>query len=125
MKYRRLYHDAEGESHWAEVPVEMRPTTFAPPSPKIGLSKFNNASRYAFLRFPEGWEGKWHTSPEKQMLIIISGELEIEASDGVAHRFPTGYAVMLEDTEGKGHLTRVVGNFAVLGAVLRFANKPT
>ena len=122
MKYRRLYEDAEGISHWDEVEVKMSPTEFAPPAAKIGLSKFNDAERYAFLRLPEGWEGPWHRSPVRQMLIIISGELEIEAGNGLAHRFPAGYAVMLEDTQGKGHVTRVIGNWAVLGAIVRFTD---
>ena len=119
MKYRRLYADEQGESHWDIVPVKMIKTAFAPPAPKVDLSSFNDAKRFAFLRLPEGWEGNWHRSPKKQMLITMSGELEIEASDGVAHRFPAGYAVLLEDTDGKGHVTRVIGNWELLATVIR------
>lgn len=119
MKYRRLFADEQGESHWDVVPVEMSKSDFAPPAPEVDLSSFNDAKRYAFLGFPEGWEGNWHPSPKKQMVIMISGEVEIKASDGETHRFPAGYAVLLEDTQGKGHVTRVIGNWEVLAAVIQ------
>ena len=119
MKYRRLFEDELGESHWVDVPVEMSKTVFAPPAPEMSMSEFSDAKRYAFLRLPVGWEGDWHPSPKRQMIITVSGDVEIVASDGVAHRFPAGYAVLLEDTRGKGHVTRVIGNFDVLAAVIQ------
>jgi hypothetical protein len=43
----------------------------------------------------------------------MSGELEVEVSDGEIRRFSAGSLVLLEDTTGKGHLTRVVGSTGV------------
>ena len=122
MKYRRLFEDEEGESHWEDLPVQMTQPAFVPPAPEIGLSEFSEAKRYAFLRLPEGWEGDWHPAPKRQLIISVLGNIEIEASDGKTHRFPVGHAVLLEDTGGKGHITRVIGNSDVLATVIQLEN---
>jgi hypothetical protein len=119
MKYRRLFEDEEGDSHWENVPVQINQPVFVPTSPDIGLSDFNEAKRYAFLHLPVSWEGDLHPTPKRQLIISVLGNIEIEASDGETHRFPAGHAVLLEDTEGKGHITRVIGNSDVLATVIQ------
>ena len=49
----------------------------------------------------------WHTVPVRQFAITILGELEVEVSGGVRRRIKTGELVFLEDTSGKGHITRL------------------
>ncbi len=50
----------------------------------------------------------WHTAPRKQFAINMSGELEVELSDGSRRRIGSDL-VYLEDTTGKGHVTRALG----------------
>ena len=50
----------------------------------------------------------WHTAPQKQFAINMTGSLEVEISDGSRHMIGQGDLVYLEDITGKGHVTRVV-----------------
>jgi hypothetical protein len=50
----------------------------------------------------------WHTAPRKQFAINMSGALEVEVSDG-SRRTIGSDLVYLEDTTGKGHVTRALG----------------
>ena len=50
----------------------------------------------------------WHTAPRKQFAINMTGELEVELSDGSRRRIGSDL-VYLEDTTGKGHVTRALG----------------
>ncbi len=51
-------------------------------------------------------------------IFFLSGEMEFEASDGEVRPGVPGQAILLEDTTGKGHSSRVTGNAdAVLALV--------
>jgi quercetin dioxygenase-like cupin family protein len=64
---------------------------------------------FAIISSPSGWFGDWHPAPRKQYMFCLSGELEVEVSDGEIRRFNPGSVILLEDTSGKGHVSRVVG----------------
>ena len=119
MKYTRVYADAEGESHLEDVEVELKPTDFAPPAPPLNLSPFTPAKRFGFLHASPGWSGDWHPAPKRQICFYLAGEVEGEASDGEVRRFGPGDVVLLEDTVGKGHRSRVVGNQEAVMAVVQ------
>jgi hypothetical protein len=50
----------------------------------------------------------WHNTPRKQFAINMTGELEVELSDGTRRKIGSDL-VFLEDTTGKGHVTRALG----------------
>jgi hypothetical protein len=50
----------------------------------------------------------WHTAPRPQFAINMIGSLEVEISDGSRVQIGPGDLVYLEDTSGKGHVTRVL-----------------
>jgi hypothetical protein len=52
-------------------------------------------------------------------VFFLSGEIEFEASDGERRRVAAGGAILLEDTTGKGHQSRVVGDGPALLAVVQ------
>ena len=119
VRYTRLYADSEGESHFEDVEVEFQETDFAPPAPPLNVSPFFPATECGFLTAPPGWVGEWHPAPRRQFLLYLAGQTEIQASDGEVRAFGPGDILLLEDTTGKGHLTRVVSPTEVLNAVVR------
>ena len=44
----------------------------------------------------------------RQFSISMSGEIEVEVSDGKKHAIHAGDIVFLEDLQGKGHITRIL-----------------
>ena len=119
MKYVKLYVDDVGGSHFQDVNIKLEPMDFAPPAPIIHLSSFQPATQYAFCRFPSGWHGDWHPAPHKQIFFILSGKNKAEASDGEIRQFGPGSVLLVEDTWGKGHISRVVGGKDLIAAVVQ------
>ncbi len=56
----------------------------------------------------------WHNAPAPQFAINLTGELQVELSDGEKHKIGPGDLVFLEDTKGKGHITRLLGPVTAL-----------
>ena len=113
LAYVRVHTDSQGESHFAdsEIPLELK--DFAPPAAPLAVSPGQAASEVLFLSLPGGWVGDWHPAPRLQYLISLSGEIDFEVSDGEVRRFSSGSIILLEDTSGKGHIARVVGEETV------------
>jgi quercetin dioxygenase-like cupin family protein len=108
MKYTRLYADANDESHFEDVEVDFVSTDFAASAPPLDLSEPVPAAQFAFLSTPAGWSSDWHSSSARNMFFVLTGEWEVTASDGETRRFDTGSALLVEDTSGKGHSSRVI-----------------
>lgn len=107
-EYTRIYSDAEGESHFENVTIPFNLADFAPPAPPISVTDAINTEAFVLISSPSGWFGDWHPTPTRQYIIMISGELEAAVSDGEIRRFKKGDMILLEDSIGKGHVTRVV-----------------
>jgi mannose-6-phosphate isomerase-like protein (cupin superfamily) len=119
MRYLRLFVDDAGETHLEDVAVPLSSVEFAPPAPPLDLSAYHAADRYAFCRFPAGWHGDWHPTPRRQVFFLLAGEMEVEVSDGEVRHIGPGTIVLVEDTHGRGHVSRVVGPQDVLSAVVQ------
>ena len=52
----------------------------------------------------------WHTAPRRQYVITLSGQAEIEVAGGKKITVGPGHIDLVEDTTGKGHITKVTGN---------------
>ena len=51
----------------------------------------------------------WHTGPARQFVITLSGSSEVEVSGGIHVLAGPGHINLIEDTTGKGHVTRNFG----------------
>ena len=49
-----------------------------------------------------------HVAPRRHLSVILAGTLELECSPTEVRRFGPGSLVLLEDTTGEGHITRIV-----------------
>jgi hypothetical protein len=122
MTYARIYADAAGESHFEDVVAPLAPVDYAPPAPPVNLSAPEPARAFVFMSAPPGWDGDWHPTPRRQIVFYLAGEVEVEASDGEARRFGPGGVTLGEDTTGKGHRSRVVGEVEALLAVVQLVD---
>ena len=112
LKYHHFYSDAQGESHLDEVEVKQTLSQAAPPAPPILVSAFNPASQWGFFSAPVGWFGDWHPAPARQFMILLSGAVDVMASDGGVLKMRPGDIVLLEDTWGRGHRSTNVSDGA-------------
>jgi len=115
MKNVRLFATEDGESHFENVETEFKSVDYAPPAPALDMSEPVAAHRYVMVRFPAGWDSELHPTPRRQHFVALSGEFDMEASDGSVMTFAAGDMCLMEDKTGKGHSARVRGDKDVLG----------
>ncbi len=51
----------------------------------------------------------FHNAPRRQLVINLSGSVDIEVGDGTVRRIGPGEILLAEDTTGQGHISRAVG----------------
>lgn len=105
MKYFRIYAGDDGESHFEDLEIDLREA-----SGQSSLSELIPATGVIFRRSPADQHIDWHPAPRRQYVITLSGEAEVEASDGEVRRIGPGTIMLADDTSGKGHITRGVGD---------------
>ena len=93
----RIYSTPDGGSRVEELTISDN----AKPIPVTRMTA--GAYRGSGTRKPD-----WHNAPRKQFAINMSGFLEVELTDGKRHKIGSDL-VFLEDTTGKGHVTRPLG----------------
>jgi hypothetical protein len=111
MQYVRVYVDPDGESHFEDVDVPMQAVTTVT---GVSTSKGHSGPIGDALTFTRvdpadasvGQWGVWHPDPNRQFVVWLEGEIEIEVSDGEVRQFGPGRLLLLEDTTGKGHRNR-------------------
>ena len=104
--YVRVYAGADGETHFEDVhlPRERResPTgtvdEVTAPIPVEGL--------VFRLVISEASDTEPHNAPQRLFIVQIDGTVEVEVSDGEKRVFGPGSVLLVEDTTGKGHVTR-------------------
>lgn len=109
--YVRLYADADGQSHLEDVPLAGEPRDVVESELRAVFSE-PFAARSASFRYvvQEAASEHPHNTPRRQFIVMLTGVCEIESSDGDRRRLGPGEVLLLEDTEGDGHITRRVGD---------------
>ena len=104
--YVTIYADAQGESHFGAVAIDLIKADYAPPAPPAFVSEVQDAETVGFFSAPAGWDGTWHPAPKRQFMAVLKGEFEVTVSDGEVRVFMPGDLILLEDLTGKGHYTK-------------------
>lgn len=110
IPFTRMYSDQNGVSHFAsgEIPFGEENAQGAKVIP------FTSATAIGYLLLPPGYSQDWSPTPVAQWIIILSGTGELEVLDGEIRTFSTGSILRAEDTEGRGHRTRNLGDEPVV-----------
>ena len=111
MKCLRVYADEKGESHFSEMEIAMSESQLVP-GHTIQRSSPTAAAHIQFLTFPAGVSNDWHPAPARQFVISLDRTFEIETSDGQRRQVRPSNVIFVEDTWGKGHKTRSLGERA-------------
>lgn len=62
-----------------------------------------------FVELPAGMVQDWHHAPTRQVVVVLSGTIEVETSDGAMRRWRAGEVFLPADVAGRGHRTRCIG----------------
>jgi len=105
VKVTRVYADAAGDSHFGEIDIPLKD------GGTIGrLSDHHPVKNIIFRENDGDYDYDWHCAPQRQYIVLLDGEIELETSDGEKRRFRGGDILLVEDVSGRGHRTRTVNN---------------
>jgi quercetin dioxygenase-like cupin family protein len=92
----RIYTGPDGQSRAEQI--EMKANG--------GTSEMIKATGVQFSSRPAGPASEWHVGPMRQYVITLSGRAELEVGDGKKVAVGPGQIDLIEDTTGKGHITK-------------------
>ena len=99
----RIYTDTKGDSHFQDVEIPLINRG------NVGhLSEGLDARQVIFREVEPGYDWDFHCAPQRQFIVLLDGEIEIETSLGEKRTFKPGEILLMEDTTGKGHRTKNV-----------------
>ena len=103
MRIHNLYEDANGQSHFRDIEVEWVEEGLAGK-----LSKRQPATGIIFRQVAPSYDLDWHPAPRRQYIINLDAGVQITAGDGESRVIGAGEVILVEDTKGKGHLSKAV-----------------
>ena len=101
----RIYTDHNDDSQFEDISIPLDGNG------EIGsLSELVPAKGMIFREVEASYDYDFHNAPQKQYIILLDGEIEIETSLGIKRSFSAGDILLVEDTHGKGHKTKNLKN---------------
>jgi quercetin dioxygenase-like cupin family protein len=107
MRITRFSTTENGESVFSEINIPITYRRKDADGNVIHLSEAFNSPRVRFVELPPGYDHDWHNAPRRQIVILLSGVVEVRTSDHQTQRLRAGDVVLADDVNGKGHQTRV------------------
>ena len=108
MKIVRFAAAPDGGSQFVEIDI---------PIDNASADAFGNTVRRSAVlpgqstmvtEMPEGFYQDWHPASRRQLLVVLSGTLEVETSDGKKRRCGSGEGFLADDVSSRGHRTRTI-----------------
>lgn len=104
MRIHNLFADAQGVTHFRDIEVQW--------VDEGEYSKYSQrlpATGIIFRETSGDYDLDWHPAPRRQYIINLDAAVQITASDGECRIIGPGEVILVEDTTGKGHLSKAVG----------------
>jgi hypothetical protein len=104
VKVTRLYTGSDGKTKVEEYEIPLKPQ-----GKGTDLSSTVAVKSLQFRRTNKDYDLDWHPAPNRQYVVTLSGESEIELEGGRKLRLGPGHILLAEDTTGQGHISRAIG----------------
>ena len=106
MRYVRIRSDDAGGSVFEDIDAPMRESHVVDGVPPLLVSDPLPVNAMIFVEQPPGtpdWAS--HVAPRRQWVMVLSGRVAITVSNGERREFGPGEPVLVEDTQGQGHVS--------------------
>ena len=101
MKITRVVTGPDGGSRFEDADLPLQDKG------EIGrLSDAFSARSVIFRETDPDYDYDWHRAPQRQLVVLLDGAIEIEVGTGEKRSFKGGDILLVEDTTGRGHRTR-------------------
>ena len=103
MQITRIFTGADKESHFEDLEIELKDLGL-----RGRMSTLWDASGVIFREVDGNYELDFHTAPRRQLVVNLTGAVDIETGDGSVRRMGPGSILLAEDLTGHGHISRAV-----------------
>lgn len=100
---------ADGGSRFRDIEIPLALSREDGEGHRLHLSPPMASPKVQFVELPAGLDQDWHNAPARQFVMVLSGVLEVETTDGATRRWQAGEVLLPADVTGKGHRTRCIG----------------
>ena len=103
MRIHNLYTDKNGESHFRDIEIEWED--------ERNFSKYSKrmpATGIIFRETSGDYDLDWHPAPRRQYIVNLDAGAKLTASDGETRIIGAGEIILVEEIDGKGHLSQSV-----------------
>ena len=97
MKIVRFASASDGGSQFVELDMPIDNASTDAFGNTVRRSAILPAQSTMVTEMPEGFYQDWHPASRRQLLIVLSGTLEVETSDGKRHRCGSGEVFLADD----------------------------
>lgn len=104
MDIVRIYTGSDGASHFEDSTVELDDH-----GPMGAISRLWPGRGVQFREVSGSYALDFHTAPRRQLVVNLTGSVEIEVGSGEKRVLGPGTILLAEDTTGQGHISRNVG----------------
>lgn len=105
VKVTRIYTGSDGTTKVEEFEIPLKPrdkgSDLAGPIAVTSVQVRRTTPEYLL---------DWHPAPQRQLVVTLSGESEIELEGGRKIRLGPGHILLAEDTTGHGHISRAIAS---------------
>ena len=106
----RMFSDAAGECRFDQTDIPLVMKEYAPPAAPVTVSTPIETGQCVFMRIPPGFIGVQHPSPQKQLVVCVSGVARFRGSDEATHVLLPGESLIDANTEGLGHVSEIISD---------------
>jgi len=104
MDIVRVFTGADGQSHFQDVTIDLE--SFGPAG---RISSLWPGGGVQFREVDGDYLLDFHTAPRRQLVVNLTGSVEIEVGSGETRLLGPGSILLAEDLTGQGHISRNVG----------------
>jgi hypothetical protein len=101
----RVFTGDDGQSHFEDVQIELGDAGAAG-----SISRLWPGRGVQFRTVDGNYLIDFHNAPRRQLVVNLTGSVEIEVGDGTKRLLGPGTILLAEDTTGQGHISRGVDN---------------
>ena len=103
MFIARVFTGDDGQSHFDDVEIELTGN-----GAMGNISSLWAAKGVIFRKVEGDYNLDFHNAPRRQLVVNLTGAVELEVGDGTTRQLGAGSILLAEDTEGQGHISRSI-----------------
>ena len=109
MRYVKVVPTPDGGSKFEDAEFAQAERVIGEKIPPLLVADPVPVSVASFVTAPdELGDLDYHCAPARQFVVVLAGVLEAETTDGEVRRMEPGDVALVEDTTGRGHITRII-----------------